>query len=451
MGVLDRIAAYFRRDIVARTALPTSPPPRPSQLIEAFSAEHGRRAIVEEARRMAEDDPRVKGILETLARDTVKTGFALTVDGPRAQEAERVALELFDRLNFQDRLERWVKSTLRDGDTFLEVLVNTNLDVVDLSRKPTLEMHRNSDEFDRFADSAKAFFWTDKLWSGSEPPADAVWFAEWQVIHARYQEDDNQRYGRPLLTPARSAYKRMREGELDIAIRRKTRAGMRYVHSIEEGSEAEIERYIERNRPALDDPFAAVQDFFSSKRTSVQSIQGDANLNEIEDVLHHIRTFWIASPVPMALLGYGQDLNRDVLDEQKEQYDAAKEQLAAWAAYQFIYPLVERQWLLRGILPGSLTYAVEWTAKQALTAPDLQAAAQAVVALQASGLLTPETLLQLLGRFVPDLDVQAELEAVEQRIEDEAARLAVNAGVGGADDEEPDDREDGAEETPDEE
>ena len=427
MAWTDMLGRLFGRQ--APPVQITQPPPRPSRLLEAFTAHSSRRALVEQARKMAEEDPRAKGILDTLARDTVKTGFTLAVDGPRRREAEQIALALFDRLDFQDRLERWVRATLRDGDTFLEVLVDKSLDIADLSRKPTLEIHRASDDYDRFPDPARAFFWTDNFWLGPQPPSDAVWFADWQIIHARYQQDDNQRYGRPLLSGAHSAYKRMREGELDIAIRRKTRAGMRYVHSIEDATEAEVEAYIERNRTALDDPFAAIQDFFSSRRTSIQAIQGDANLSDIEDVLHHIRTFWIASPVPMALLGYGQDLNRDVLDEQKAQYDAAKEQVATWAAYQFVYPLVERQWLLKGILPETLSYAVEWTSKQALTAADLQALGSAVVSLRAAGVLTAQTLIRLVARFIPDIDVEAELAAVEAQLTDEAARLAANADV----------------------
>lgn len=374
---------------------------------------------------MYEEDTRGKGVPKTLATDTVKGGFEIQVKGPRSKEALAIANDLLKRVEFWKRIDDWVRLTLRDGDTFLELVANAAGDIVQVSRKPALEMHRWSDEFDTFYDPTRAFWWADLMWSSAtmDPPADAVFFAEWQIVHARYDHDEGSRYGRPLFASARGAYKRLREGETDIAIRRKTRAGMRYVHSLEDASQADIEAYRERNKDILANPFAAIADFFSNKRTTIAAIQGDAHLQEIDDVLHHIRTWWIASPVPMSLLGYGQDLNRDVLDEQKEQYDSTKEEMSAWVTEQIVVPLIERQWLLKGIWPGGLEWSVQWASKQPLTATDLGEAAKALTMLAATGKFTDETLLKLFSRFVPGFDAETELKALEQR-EAEAMRMA---------------------------
>jgi hypothetical protein len=128
------------------------------------------------------------------------------------------------------------------------------------------------------------------------------------MIHARWDRDEGSRYGAPMFASARKAYKRMTQGELDIAIRRKTRAGMRYVHVLDGASPAEIEAYKAANRPALDDPYAAVADFFFNKAGGLQALQGDARLSDIDDVLHHVDTFGIASPVPLELIGYGPSM-----------------------------------------------------------------------------------------------------------------------------------------------
>lgn len=382
---------------------------------------------------MYDEDTRAQGVIDAMARDAVKDGFELRVDGQRAREAKRIADETLERIGWWDNGEDWVRETLIDGDTFLELGANNVGDIVQVSRKPTLEMHRQSNDFDEFEDPSQAFWWADIMWSGTamNPPADAVFFAEWQIIHARGGRRSNHRYGRPLFASARKGYKRMTEGELDIAIRRKTRAGMKYSHSLEDASETDIQAYMQRNKAALDDPFAAVADFFSNKRTKLEAIQGDAHLSEIDDVLHHIRTWWVASPVPMSLLGYGQDLNRDVLDEQKEQYDSAKESVSDWVIGQFVSPIIERQWLLKGIWPGALNWSAEWTTKQALTAPELESAAKALTMLAATGRFTDETLLRIFSRFVPGFDAEAELKALTQRMQDEMARVAVNATGGG--------------------
>lgn len=424
MGLIERFQALFRpREKQEQPATLATSPMRPSSLVERFSAERDRRSIIEDARRMYKEDPRARGIIQTVARDAVKNGFELTVEGPRAQEAQRIGTELLDRLDFWARIDDWVRLTLRDGDSFLEVAANGTGDIVHVSRKPTLEMQRWTDEQDEFFDPARAFYWTDKTWLGETPPMDATFFAEWQIIQASWDRDEGSRYGEPLLSSARKAYKRMNEGELDIAIRRKTRAGMKYVHSLEDASETDIEAYKIRNQAALNDPFAAVADFFSNRRTAIQAIQGDARLSEIDDVIHHIRTFWLASPVPMSLLGYGQDLNRDVLDEQEEQYRRTLETVSQWVTGQFVRPLLERQWLLKGIWPDSLTWTAEWAGKEAATATDMAEVAKAITLLRATSLLTDETLLRLLSHVLPDFDVKAELKALKQQRPDEVDRM----------------------------
>ena len=436
MGLIDRFQAMFRPR-QQTTDLPVTmvtPPPRVSTLMQMFAAERDRRSIVNDCRLMYDEDPRTQGVINTLARDAAKGGFELRVEGQRAEEAKIIADELLDRIEFWERVDDWARFALRDGDLFLEIACNTQGDIVNVSRKPTLEIYRWTDEFDRFIDPVRAFFWADLYWQEAmEPPQDATFFAEWQIIHARYGQDEGSRYGRPLFAAARTAYKRMKEGELDIAIRRKTRAGMKYVHSLEEANESDVEAYKARNKAALNEPFAAVADFFSNKRTSIQSIQGDARLSEIDDVLHHIRTWWVASPVPMSLLGYGQDLNRDVLDEQKQQYDSVKESMSEWVSQQIVRPLIERQWLLKGIYPDGLDWSIEWASKQPFKAADLGEAAKALTMLNATGMLTNETLIRLFSRFVPGFDADAELAAMEQQQADQMqqadnmARVAINA------------------------
>jgi hypothetical protein len=126
----------------------------------------------------------------------------------------------------------------------------------------------------------------------------------------------------------------------------------------------------------------------------------------------------------MSLLGYGQDLNRDVLDEQEEQYRRGLESICTWITGQFVKPLIERQWLLKGIWPASLVWAAEWANKQPATAADMDLAAKAVVTLGATRLLTDETLLRLLSHVLPDFDVAAEMKALAAQKPDEVGRMA---------------------------
>ena len=315
-GIVDRITALWRRwrpDDETTTAMAPGGVD-PVAAVALFNVEGSRRGTVLECRGMVSDDPRPEQVLATLARDVMKGGFALDVSGERAEAALEVANALVERLNLATRLDDWVRLTLRDGDSFLEIGVTEAGEVAEVTRKPTLEMVRNSNAYDRFDDAARAFFWSAMPGIALGTDSDVVWFAEWQVVHARWAFDEGSKYGRPLFGAARKSFKRMTQGELDIAVRRKTRSGLRYLHVLEDASAAELEAYKVANRAALDDPFAAVSDFFMNKRGGLQAIQGDAHLSEIEDVLHHVDTFGVASPVPLELIGYGRNLNRDVLD-----------------------------------------------------------------------------------------------------------------------------------------
>jgi hypothetical protein len=364
---------------------------------------------------MYDEDTRAEGVLKTLARDATRGGFQVHVsEGTEVQRAQDVAEALIQRLKLFQRLDDWARLSLRDGDSFLELSVDEAGLVQEVTRKPTLEMHRNSNDRDQFEDATRAFWWADGVWMGQEAPRDATWFAKWQIIHGRWSHDKESRYGRPLFASARGPWKRVREGELDLAVRRKTRAGMKYLHTLDGADSTAVEQYKEDNKDALNDPFAAVADFFTNNKASIQAIQGDARLGEIADVVHHIRTWWVASPVPMSLLGYGQDLNRDVLGEQKEQYVETLPGVSDWVGNQFVVPLLERQWLLQGIWPKGMTYKVTWAVKQVLTAERLLKLAQALTAMQATTLFDSETLIRIAARIVPGLDVEALLLAMEK-------------------------------------
>lgn len=424
MALVDKIRSIFRRtpqdggpttsDEMRRRTAPGN------AFLANFAVEQERKAVVLTCRRMYKTDSRARGVIKTVARDAVKGGCLVRVkNNPRAEEE---AGALISRLKLASALDDWVRLTLRDGDSLVECGISGAQQITVATRKPTLQMRRNSNESDRFSDPERAYWYADDGWVMDYPPENALWFADWQIIHARWDHDEGNRYGSPLFESATGSWKRMTEGELDIAVRRKTRAGMKFLHVLDGASGPEVEAYKANNQDALDNPFAAVADFFSNRPGSISAIQGDANLNQIEDVMHHIRTWWVASPVPMSLLGYGQDLNRDVLEEQKAQYDRALEQVTQWVEDELVVPLLERQWLLAGILPEGLDYEIVWKAKSNLTAADLRDVSDAALRLMALG-LSQEAVFEIVGRFLPDIDLSALMSASE------AERMAKEAGA----------------------
>ena len=367
-----------------------------SALASRFKVETDRVSRVRLARKMYDEDTRYEGIVDTLARDATKGGFQVEVKNN--PEAQREADGLLRRLKLNDRVDDWVRLTLRDGDSFLEPGVTKERDIAEITRKPTLHMRRNSDKTDRFPDPTRAYWYTSEEYM-QQPSGDVLWFPEWQIMHVRWHHDEGSRYGRPLLSSGRKAWRRIDEGETDVAIRRKTRAGMRYLHIVD-GDESQIEAYKTRNAAALNDVNVALADFFSNKQGSITAIGGDSTIGNIDDLVHHIDTFWIGSPVPKSILGYGKDLNRDVLDQQKEQYDETLDAVVKWVVAQMITPLLELQWLLKGILPEDVDYDISRPTKAIVKPSDILQIAQAAQILRT--LQVPENVIAIiLARFLP--------------------------------------------------
>ena len=399
----DRVNAFFNPPVNVET---TAQVPAPSgagasvAVYEKLKADSDRLAVIKTCRRMYDTDPRVKKALRMYATDLVRSGYFVKTDDSNAQE---VADALQTRLGLNKLLQDAVRLSGRDGDSLYEVVVDESLEIVKLSRKPTLLMRRNSNNYDEFDNPQRAFWLAPQNWMGPEPPRDAIWFSEWQVIHARWDHDDEKRYGTPMWAAATGAFKRTTEGELDVSVRRKVRAGM-ILHHVVEGSPSDVDAYKEKNKAAEDNPFAAVRNYYTNKQGSITAIQGDAHLNEIKDIEHHIETMFAASDIPMELVAYGGDLNRDVLGEKKDEYEESLNDGREWVTEEIIKPLLERQWLLKGILPANVDYKIVWRKAKRLSPTDVRDLADGMMRLRVLG-VKEDMIQMLLAQYLPDVDL----------------------------------------------
>lgn len=366
---------------------------------EKLKSDRERMAIIKTCRRMYQDDPRVKKALRMYATDLVKAGYLVKT---KDTQAKQIADELQTRLGLNKKLQDVTRLSGRDGDSFYELVVDEELNITEASRKPTLRMRRNSDASDQFPNPSKAFYMVDENYMGYEIPNDAAFFAEWQIIHTRWDHDDESRYGSPMWAAATGAFKKVTEGETDLAVRRKVRAGMRLLHVVE-GNEADVKAYKEMNKSALDNPTAAHLDLFSNKPGSISVVQGDAHLNEINDILHQVATMFAASDVPMELVAYGEGLNRDILGEKKNEYDESLDDGREWLTEEFIKPLLERQWMLKGLLPANIKYEIKWRKAKPLTPADVRDLADGMARLKLLG-VKDEIVQSILAMYLKDVD-----------------------------------------------
>ena len=318
MGLRDRINQIFQPRAPAVTTAQTTATATRGQtapdLAQTFGAETERLRILDTCQRMYKADPRIKKMHRQLGRDVVKGGYIIRTQDQRALDVARAMQE---RLKLNSLLDDYVRLAARDGDLFLQVIINDAMQIVDVSRKPVRQVRRHSNSADVFDDPAHAFWMHPQAELYTQPPKDATWFAQWEIIHARWEHDQGERYGSPMMSSGTGAYKKSTEGETDVAVRRRTRSGLRYLHTLEGASPGDLEKYKEDNRQALQNPFAAVADFFTNRKGSISVLQGDGDLERIGDVKHHINTMFSSGEVPMELIAYGEGLNRDTLAMKK--------------------------------------------------------------------------------------------------------------------------------------
>lgn len=400
----DRVKAFMNPSLSSAA----SASPQPAAVItedvySRFKVERDRNMVIKDCRAMYDGDPRVEKMHRMYARDLLRGGFVVKTENAKADE---IVLALQERLHLNQALEDWLRLSMRDGDSFLEntvaQVIGSTYQIDSVTRKPTLQMHRNSNKADRFDTPDRAFWMSDEAFMGNDAPKDALWFPEWKIIHARWNHDEESRYGRPMMKSARKQFKYVEDGELNVAVRRKIGGAQLRQHVIE-GGPSDVETYKENNKAALG-KLAAVIDFFSNKQSSLTVHQGDGNIDKIGDVQHHIGTMFTASDVPMELMAYGGDLNRDILGEKKQAYEETLNQGREWATVQIIQPLIEREWLLHGILPADVKYKIIWRKAKSLSPTDLRDLADAASRLRILG-VKEETIQLILASYLRDVDL----------------------------------------------
>jgi len=356
-----------------------NPPPardvpyRVNRLSDALQQESTRRERMTACQAMAESDPRVMAVIRKLSADATKGGFDIVVSDDGAQQ---IAEDVVKRLRLEGQMYDWLTEAQINGDLFIEVSLKGR-DIVALTLKPPSEMVRLSDSQDIFTDPQRAYNQAEFQY-GYPTPDNGITFADWQIIHARYGHRANQRYGSPLFAEAIDAHRYLIDGEKNLAIRRRLRSGARLYHHVA-GSYADIARYRADNQEALQaGAEAAVIDFFGNSETGPKVIQMDESLGEIADIRHHLQTVFAASPVPIELLGYGENLNRDLLEDKQESYEDALRRTTDWLESQIVKPIIELQWLLYGIYPGALEYDILWARDRQTEAEAAEAANIAV-------------------------------------------------------------------------
>ena len=242
-------------------------------------------------------------------------------------------------------------------------------------------------------------------------------FEPWQVVQVSWDYEDGRPYGESMFKSARLSYQRLDNGEKNLVIRRGVRAGTSRHHSVgtEEnpGGWEEVEEYKEKNKDTLDNPMNPIQDFYSNGLVSISELKGDTSLGEIKDLEHFEGLVVTPTGVPYAFLGGGRErgVNRDVLEEQEEDYyrviDDVNATIESGLERVFRFGL-----LLAGINDEAVKFTFNWGAKDR---DDTDAKIARAKELQTLG-FSFKTIFNVVD--IDELTIEEEMIRIQEQIEE---------------------------------
>lgn len=365
------------------------------------------RASILQIRNMDRLDGRVKRIHARTSRAAAKGGLSLNASGqPKRLQREWDDFVRRLHLDRREKLESDLRGLMMEGNLPMQwVLDPERSQVVGCARMPAETLVPLVGPQGTFIDPANAYEQYD-LVAGLV----IARFGLWQLTMARLTPDNYDDFGslgRPYLDATRPIWQKLTMTEEDSVIRRRMRAPLRMSHVLEGATEPEVQTY--RAQVEKDQADGSYRDYYLNRKGAVTALQGDANLDQMADVVHLLDTFFAGAPAPKGLFGYTEGLSRDILaDLQQDFFDEldALQDNAAWV-YESGFRL---HLLLRGLNPDAYEFWVEFAERRTDTPNQ-----RADLALKHQALGLPREMVWKAA----GIDVAAANRAIEQQAREE--------------------------------
>ena len=316
MSLWTRIGGIFRR---------TEPPKETTIRGTAYSKPlamwpwehigqlHDIRTKITEIEELDEADGQVKMLHKKLASMSTRGGVRFVMREGENAKMDKIATAWIKRVNLDHRETRKQHAwrLLKHGNLVLQNVISPAPRIESLVVMPTQTMRPLKDDRDQFPDPGKAYAQMDPMGMSV-----STTFAKWQISWAAYDKEANKLYGRPLIDAERKRARQIGVTDEDLVIRRRVRAWLRLLHTLEGASMAELEEYKEFNKESLEDPLRPDNDLYTNQKGGVQAIQGDANLDQIADVKYLNQKFYAGAGTHAHLFGpFAEEMNRDTYED----------------------------------------------------------------------------------------------------------------------------------------
>ena len=273
--------------------------------LDATNLSQERHAQSREIREMVETDPRWDRMMYKLSSDASYKNFTVVVESANGKREQKRAQAIIDRTRYliqdKQKLRGWTKGLLRDGDLFLQLIVDAGEREIIRAKKLAAEItYTRLDAEGNFPENKKPYYQK----TPQNPFKTEREFEKWEIVHIQWDAEDGQQYGKSMVASSRLAYRRLQSGEKDMAVRRKVRAGQKRHHKLGDdkkpATDIDIEAYKNQQKATLDKPFEATQDFFTNHLVTIETLMGDETIGDIDDLKWTEGLFSIATGIPLA-------------------------------------------------------------------------------------------------------------------------------------------------------
>jgi hypothetical protein len=312
----------------------------------------------------------------------------------RIQKAYDKCLEVNEDMGLEGIAPQIIKRMIIEGSAYREIVANFDTNtIVDLKEIPGAKegyimrelLNQETEECVGYALYNVKFGSIKKV------------YAPWQV--AEFLWNPFNGVGTSLLLPLLSDFKRIKDTELSMFIARETRAYVKYAYIYEGVSDKQLENLKNLHEQRKQANRRGVEtDHFVNKDMKMFD-PSNAQLQNIDDITYIEKKILSGVRRPKGFFGgYGEDVNRSVLEKQEEAYIRFMNKVSGMigSGYKKIFDL---QLILMGVSPKEVPLSILWTEKKV---DNFLTTASALAIARENG-LSRRTMFEELG-FDPDLE-----------------------------------------------
>ncbi len=314
------------------------------------------------------------------------------------------------------KVESWAKMLIVEGDLFLQLVISEEGQLVDVKRMPAAAMERNTDDTDEFINPMEAFSQVDIMTRET-----IALFPIGLMHHIRWNHIDGERYGESELISSRRIRRLLEIVEEGQVIRRMTRAAPTRLwnigNQVDSGNIDDIKEFKQNNgfvdgARDIYDPTEIAKDFFGDGLVTVQTVDTEGAIGEIEDINYFANLYTAAGlPTPSPIYGFdAYQINRDIMEDIRAEW-LKETQILTGMMEQAIRWICDTALALNDFLPELTPYKIAFS----ISTVELPAEVQSrVIQAYESGLLSQKTAVQTIAEYYNINDVDNELQAIQQ-------------------------------------